>query len=79
MAACLPLQSDEAHAMTLKNKQRRNSTDGTKHRDGDNKLLTPDQKSATDTGITSSFSLHTFASHGQSISPEARQACVKTA
>jgi len=45
-----------------------------KHRNGDNKLLTPDQKSAQTSGSTSSFSLIPLLLTGQSISPEARQA-----
>ena len=45
-----------------------------KHRNGDNKLLAPDQKSAQTPGSTSSFSLIPLLLTGQSISPEARQA-----
>jgi len=45
-----------------------------KHRNGDNKLLAPDQKSAQTSGSTSSFSLIPLLLTGQSISPEARQA-----
>ena len=45
-----------------------------KHRNEDNKLLTPDQKSAQTQGSTSSFSLIPLLLTGQSISPEARQA-----
>ena len=45
-----------------------------KHRNGDNKLLAPDQKSAETLGSTSSFSLIPLLLTGQSISPEARQA-----
>jgi len=45
-----------------------------KHRNGDNKLLTPDQKSAQTPGSSSNFSLIPLLLTGQSISPEARQA-----
>ena len=45
-----------------------------KHRNGDNKLLTPDQKSAQTPGSSSNVSLIPLLLTGQSVSPEARQA-----
>ena len=61
--------------MTLKiNKGKETALMVSKHRNGDNKLLAPDQKSAQTSGSTSSFSLIPLLLTGQSISPEARQA-----
>ena len=61
--------------MTLKiNKGKETALMVPKHRNGDNKLLAPDQKSAQTPGSTSSFSLIPLLLTGQSISPEARQA-----
>jgi len=61
--------------MTLKiNKGKETALMVSKHRNGDNKLLAPDQKSAETPGSTSSFSLIPLLLTGQSISPEARQA-----
>ena len=61
--------------MTLKiNKGKETALMVSKHRNGDNKLLAPDQKSAQTPGSTSSFSLIPLLLTGQSISPEARQA-----
>ena len=45
-----------------------------KHRNGHNKLLTPDQKSAQTPGYSSNVSLIPLLLTGQSISPEACQA-----
>ena len=61
--------------MTLKiNKGKETALMVSKHRNGDNKLLAPDQKSAQTPGSSTNFSVIPLLLAGQSISPEARQA-----